>query len=214
MSTVQPIFKIERKRAAKDHERILALGFDLPNIVATLKNQSKFDSLAIEGRRNALFTGGLLLLMALVSLTIEPRLGYVVLLFIPFAAWQFFKAQRQLKESKARWQDANDQMISLEGAQGFLWRFEHLLEDWGLDLDESDRDTLQPLCWASKNRTLADEDGLDQYWRWILLLEGRLRVLLENTSAADPLDIVDELIVVASQKYKETNRKAPLPKRQ
>ena len=84
-----------------------------------------------------------------------------------------------------------------------------MLEDWGLDMDPCNRDTLQPLCLASKNLSLGGEGMLACYWQWILLLEGRMRVLLEETDAVDPLDIVDELIVVASQKYRETILTSP-----
>lgn len=205
MSTVQPIFKIQRKRAIEDHKRMLALGLELPSVVADLMSKDQFDRLAKTERKNEVITGGLGLLLALIAFTVDPRMGYAVLVLIPIAGWRFFKAQQKLSESNARWKLYNEKMQTLEGDQGFLWRFEHLMEDWGLDLEKSDRETLAPICLASKNLSLADEGKLSNYWKWILLLEGRLRVLLQETDAADPLDIVDEIIVVVSQKYKEQN---------
>jgi hypothetical protein len=65
----------------------------------------------------------------------------------------------------------------LEGEEGFLWRFEPLLQDWDQNQAPAVRETLPEICRASKNGTLGQSlDVLRAYWYWAARCEARMKV--------------------------------------
>jgi len=78
---------------------------------------------------------------------------------------------------------ALEDIIKLEGDDGFLWRFEQFLTDWDESLPEPVRQSLPVTCRASKDKSIQtrlDQPALRAYWFWVSQLKGRMEVALET----------------------------------
>jgi hypothetical protein len=180
---VQHFFSMDRAR----FETFLAQLHSLDKPASYLLSELNIRLSKPDRSASCLRTGAALLVLSIAALAISVRYGtsgsLSILLNIIFVVGagaglrRIYRGVRQRRQYGRMRAEALAMQQTLEGDDGFLWRFEPMLQDWDHDLPPEVRESLPATCLASKAGNLGDSlEQLRTYWYWASACEGRMSV--------------------------------------
>jgi len=182
-SNIQHVFSMDEDRFVSFLGNIQGLSDPAAYLLSELKLRIDVrDDVRSQLRRGALTIGCSLLPLYLAFVVVDEPVGQAlwVLLFavaLALGLGGISQGVARLMYEQDAIKKAALAQAELEGDEGFLWRFEQLLQDWDQNLPAAVRETLPGLCRASKDGVLGHSiEDLRAYWYWVNRCEARMKV--------------------------------------